>query len=57
VHAYHLVCNNPGDVLGKTVYDYEFVSMMGRDHIFGVQFHPEKSHSAGDRLFQNFMDF
>jgi glutamine amidotransferase len=57
VHAYHLVCNNPCDVLGKTVYDYEFVSMVGRDNIFGVQFHPEKSHSAGDRLFQDFMDF
>jgi glutamine amidotransferase len=55
VHAYHLVCNNAEDVLGKTVYDYEFVSMMGRDNIFGVQFHPEKSHSAGDRLFLNFI--
>jgi glutamine amidotransferase len=56
VHAYHLVCNNPDDVLGKTVYDYEFVSMMGRDNIIGVQFHPEKSHGAGDRLFQNFIN-
>ena len=55
VHAYHLICNNPDDVLGKTVYDYEFVSMMGRDNILGVQFHPEKSHSAGDRLFHNFI--
>lgn len=55
VHAYHTVCNNASDILGKTVYDYEFVSMMGRDTIFGVQFHPEKSHSAGDCLFRNFM--
>jgi len=55
VHAYHLVCNNTEDILGKTVYDYEFVSMMGRDNIIGVQFHPEKSHSAGDRLFLNFI--
>lgn len=55
VHAYHLVCNNPNEVLGRTVYDYEFVSMMGRDNILGVQFHPEKSHNAGDRLFHNFI--
>jgi glutamine amidotransferase len=56
VHAYHLVCNDSKDILGKTIYDYEFVSMMGHDNMIGVQFHPEKSYSAGDQLFLNFIN-
>jgi glutamine amidotransferase len=56
VHAYHVVCDNNSDILGKTIYDYEFASMIGCENIFGVQFHPEKSHASGDRLFKNFIN-
>jgi glutamine amidotransferase len=56
VHAYHVVCEDNTNILGKTIYDYEFVSMIGRGNIFGVQFHPEKSHSSGDLLFKNFIN-
>lgn len=55
VHSYHVVCENPEDVLGKTEYGYPFVSSIGKENIWGAQFHPEKSHKFGMRLFQNFV--
>jgi glutamine amidotransferase len=55
VHSYHLVCKDANDVLGETEYDYRFTSMISKNRIFGVQFHPEKSHEAGDPLFHNFL--
>lgn len=54
VHSFHLVCNDPRDVLGVTNYGYEFVSGVARDNIWGVQFHPEKSHRFGMQLLTNF---
>ncbi|CAG4999642.1 Imidazole glycerol phosphate synthase subunit HisH [Dyadobacter sp. CECT 9275] len=55
VHSYHVVCKDPSDVLGSTTYDYPFVSVMGKGNIYGVQFHPEKSHGWGEQLIANFM--
>jgi len=55
VHAYHLVCRDPEDVLGVTDYGYPFTSVVQRDNIYGVQFHPEKSHEAGQVLLTNFL--
>jgi len=54
VHSYHLVCDNPRDVLATAHYGYEFVAAFARDNIYGVQFHPEKSHKFGMRLMENF---
>jgi len=56
VHSYHLQCNNPSFVLGKSEYSYEFVSCVEQDNIMGVQFHPEKSQDAGIQLFENFVN-
>lgn len=54
VHSYHLVCDEPGDILATASYGAEFVAMVQRGNIYGAQFHPEKSHRFGMRLLQNF---
>ena len=56
VHSYHVICQNPGDVLTTTDYGYEFASALQRDNIMGAQFHPEKSHKFGMRLLKNFVE-
>jgi glutamine amidotransferase len=56
VHSYHVVCNKPEDILATTVYGYEFVSAVNRGNIYGVQFHPEKSHKFGMKLLKNFVE-
>ncbi len=54
VHSYHFSLNNQETVLTKSSYGYEFVSGFQKDNIYGVQFHPEKSHKFGMKLLQNF---
>jgi len=56
VHSYHVVCNNPEDVVSTTNYGYDFASSLQRENIFGTQFHPEKSHKYGLRLIKNFVE-
>jgi len=56
VHSYHMTCDNPADVLATTEYGYTFVSAVSCGHIFGVQFHPEKSHRFGMMLLKNFVE-
>lgn len=51
VHSFHLVCDKKEDILCTTHYGYDFVSVTQKDNIFGVQFHPKKSHRFGINLF------
>lgn len=54
VHSYFVSCKNEADILTTTVYGNEFVSSFQKKNITGVQFHPEKSHSAGLKIISNF---
>jgi glutamine amidotransferase len=55
VHSYHLVCGDERDVFARTTYGYPFVSAVRRRNLFGVQFHPEKSHRFGLALMERFV--
>ena len=54
VHSYHLLPENSEHVLGLSNYGYDFASVVRKDNLWGVQFHPEKSQNAGLRLLKNF---
>lgn len=56
VHSYHVACQHEQDVLATTWYGQAFTSIVGRDKLFGVQFHPEKSHRFGLALLKNFVE-
>lgn len=54
LHSYYFACENGADQLGSTRYGIPFGSVVNREKIYGVQFHPEKSHQAGVQLLANF---
>lgn len=55
VHSYHVVLEDEKDKLLQTKYGSEFTSAFEKENVIGVQFHPEKSHKFGIRLFENFI--
>jgi len=54
VHSYYVKCANPDDVILNSTYGVKFVAAFQHDNIFGVQFHPEKSHRFGLSLLARF---
>jgi len=56
VHSFAVECYNKEDILTITNYGYDFVSSFEKDNIIGCQFHPEKSHKFGMKLFKNFVE-
>ena len=55
VHSYYVDTPEQGLVAGTTRYPSSFTCAVARNNIFAVQFHPEKSQSAGLRLLSNFV--
>ncbi len=57
VHSYHVVTRQARDVAAQSTYGAPFTCAIARDNIFATQFHPEKSASAGLRLYSNFVSW
>jgi len=55
VHSYHLKTDDPAHLVATTNYGGAFTACVGRDNIFGTQFHPEKSQALGLKLIGNFL--
>ena len=54
LHSYYFHCKNPKDIIAKSNYGIEFTSAVNSENIYGIQFHPEKSHNYGETLLFNF---
>jgi imidazole glycerol-phosphate synthase subunit HisH len=53
-HSYHVECHDSADVIATSDHGSSFVAAVQREHIFGTQFHPEKSQSHGLTVLKNF---
>lgn len=56
-HSYFVKPRQKSVVLAETEYGIRFASMIERDNVYGLQFHPEKSQDVGLRLLKNFVQF
>ncbi len=56
LHSYYVAPRREGDVLAITEYNGPYASGVRSGNIFGVQFHPEKSHHWGIQLLKNFAE-
>ena len=56
LHSYFFVPDNKDNVLAVTDYNGLYASSVGCGNVFGVQFHPEKSHQWGIQLLKNFAE-
>ncbi|MFD2114921.1 imidazole glycerol phosphate synthase subunit HisH [Paenibacillus yanchengensis] len=55
VHSYHVKLSHPELLLAQTDYYGAVTAIVGKENIYGMQFHPEKSGLFGLRLLQNFL--
>src|SRR6185437_13255686 len=55
VHSYHLATPDPATLLATADYGGPVTAAVGRDNLFGTQFHPEKSQTLGLALIRNFL--
>jgi imidazole glycerol-phosphate synthase subunit HisH len=57
VNSYCFKVQNIDNLIAETTYHENFASIVGRDNILGVQFHPEKSQGAGQKIIRNFLEY
>ncbi|WP_300031614.1 imidazole glycerol phosphate synthase subunit HisH [uncultured Roseobacter sp.] len=57
VHSYHMQVTDPAQRLAYVEYGGAVTAVIGRDNMIGLQFHPEKSQSAGLRMIGNFLSW
>ncbi|WP_342420452.1 imidazole glycerol phosphate synthase subunit HisH [Paenibacillus sp. FSL E2-0178] len=55
VHSYHVLAGSDSDLLAVTDYGHPVTAVVGRNHVYGMQFHPEKSGELGIKLLGNFL--
>jgi len=54
LHSYYCKCNDESDILSTTEYGISYTSAFQHGNVYGVQFHPEKSHHNGTAILKNF---
>ncbi|KAF2333144.1 imidazole glycerol phosphate synthase subunit HisH [Flavobacterium daemonense] len=54
LHSYYFDCNNANDILATSDYGGKFTCAANHENVYGIQFHPEKSHHYGETLLHNF---
>jgi glutamine amidotransferase len=57
VHSYYFNVKNKEDILTMTEYEISFPSIVAKDNIIGIQFHPEKSQEPGLNLLEAFCEW
>jgi glutamine amidotransferase len=55
VHSYHAICENQADLVATTFHGSQVTAAVKKGNIYGVQFHPEKSHRYGMALLSNYL--
>lgn len=55
LHSFYFKCNNPHESIAVSDYGIPFTSAVNCNNIYGIQFHPEKSHQNGEKLLHNFV--
>ena len=56
VHSYYVGPEEREHVIAETDYHIDYASIVGRDRVYGIQFHPEKSQQKGLTILKNFME-
>jgi imidazole glycerol-phosphate synthase subunit HisH len=54
LHSYYFLCHAYSDILATSEYGIHYACAVKKENIYGIQFHPEKSHSNGIKLLKNF---